>query len=228
MRKRFLLRAKDSLVRCLYRAGGKIHAGEKFYPPADPWLIVNALYRTAFGRLADPQGLEHCIRQLQSQVSVESLAEGLVSSAEFQAKHGLSQNVDPEYLRALYRDGLGREPDQAGLANGLIAADKGATRAKILGELASSEEALRGVATLFVTAIYKVAFGRPVDEGGLTNCVRQFLSGVSLEALAVQLVASVEFQARHGSSQEADAEFVKALIVTGLSGKQTKKGSPIG
>ena len=75
---------------------------------ADPSLLVNALYKASFGRLADPQGLAHHIWQLQSEVSPEDLAEELVASAEFQTRHGPSQTVDKKYLTALYRAGLGR------------------------------------------------------------------------------------------------------------------------
>jgi hypothetical protein len=107
--------------------------------PDDPSVCVNALYKAAFGRLADPEGLANRIHQLQSGVSLEILAKEFVGSLEFQTRHGLDQNVDIKYIAALYRDGLGREPDPEGLAHWLAA---GATRAKMLAALASSDEAI--------------------------------------------------------------------------------------
>ena len=205
------------------RGGRASDQGLKPQLRADPSLLVNSLYKSAFGRLGDAEGVANWVRQLRCEASLEAVAEALVSSTEFHARHGLNQIVDIDYLKALYRDGLARGPDPEGLAHWLAAGEKGATRAKVLAEFAGSEEALRGVAVLFVTSIYKVAFGRPVDEGGLAKCVRQLLSGVSLEALAEELVASLEFQARHGSSQKVDAEFLKALYRDGLEREPEKE-----
>jgi glycosyltransferase involved in cell wall biosynthesis len=105
-------------------------------------LSVNSLYKMAFGRLADPKGLEGRIEQLQSGVSLEILAEELVNSAEFEARHGSTQSVDVKYVIALFRDGLGREPDLESLAQWVTKGKKGATRAQVLVALAKSDEAL--------------------------------------------------------------------------------------
>jgi hypothetical protein len=80
----------------------------------DSALVATPLYKTGLGRFADPDGLANCIRQLQSGMSFDALAEELIASAEFQARHELSQKVDTEVLEALYCDGLGRKPDSEG------------------------------------------------------------------------------------------------------------------
>jgi hypothetical protein len=108
----------------------------------DMSLLVSSFYKTAFGRLPDPQGLAHCIHQLKSGVSPEGLAEELVGAAEFRARHGSSERVDTDYLTAVYRDGLGRQPDPEGLANWLAEGQKETTRAKVLAGFARSAEAL--------------------------------------------------------------------------------------
>ena len=192
--------------------------------PRDPALLVNSLYKTALGRLADPKGLANCVQQLRSGASLEALAEGLVASAEFQARHGSTQKVDTEFLNALYRDGLGRKPDPEGFANWLAEAEKGATWAKVLAGLAGSDEALRAVATLLVNSLYQTALGRLADETGFANCVRQLLSNISLEALSEEVVASAEFQARHGSSQTVDKEYLTALYRDGLGREPDPEG----
>jgi O-antigen biosynthesis protein len=104
--------------------------------------LVHSLYKTAFGRPADPDGLANCIRRLQSGVSVECLAEELVLSPEFEARHGSRQEVDFKYIRALYRDGLEQIPGLESLAFWLAQGDRGATRAKVLAAVATSEEAI--------------------------------------------------------------------------------------
>jgi lipopolysaccharide biosynthesis protein/glycosyltransferase involved in cell wall biosynthesis len=190
----------------------------------NPALLVNAFYKAAFGRLADPEGLAHRIQQLQSGVSPEDLAEELVACAEFQTRYGSSQTVDKEYLTALYRAGLGRQPDPERLAKWLAAGEKGATRAKMLVSLAGSEEALKGVATLYVKSLYKTAFGRLADPEGLANRAQQLQSEVSLEPLAEELVASAEFQAGHGSNQKVDTEYLTALYRDALGREPDPEG----
>ena len=103
---------------------------------------MNSLYKAAFGRLAEPEGLANRIHQLQSGVSLEVLAEEFVGSPEFQTRHGTSRSVDTKYLTALYRDGLGLKPDLSISRDWLAEGKKGATRAKVLAAGAGSAEAL--------------------------------------------------------------------------------------
>jgi predicted O-methyltransferase YrrM len=106
-------------------------------------VLVNSFYKAAFGRAADEVGLAHWTHQLQSGLPPEVLAEQLVGSAEFQSRHGPNQRLDNEFLTALYRDGLGRQPDPEGLAHWLAEGEKGASRAKVLAAFAGSSEALQ-------------------------------------------------------------------------------------
>jgi GT2 family glycosyltransferase len=75
-------------------------------------------------------------------MSVEALADRFVRSAEFRQRHGPSEEVDIHYITALYRDGLGRPPKLEELALCLAKAENGATRAKVLAGIASSDEAV--------------------------------------------------------------------------------------
>ncbi len=190
----------------------------------EPSLLINALYRTAFGRPADAGGLANRVQQLRSGVSLEALAEELTASAEFQGRHGLSQKIDMAFLKAIYRDGLGREPDLDWLVHWLVKGEKGTTRAKFLAAFAGSNEAIRSVATLLVNSLYRTAFGRLAGENELATHVKQLQSGVSLEALAEELAASPEFQARHGQSQRIDGEYVTALYWDGFGRKPDPEG----
>ena len=195
----------------------------------DPGRVVNSLYRAAFGRRADPQGLANRIHQLQSGVPLETLAEELVCSPEFQARHESNQGVDIKYIRTLYRGGLQRQPNQEGLTQWLAAGARGATRAQVLAAFAASEEALEkagsfssanlaqiGNPSLLVNSLFKTAFGCAADPEGLANGIQQLQSGSSLEELAEQLASSAEFQARHGSNETIDFKYLTALFRDGL------------
>jgi SAM-dependent methyltransferase len=152
--------ANKSLVQRFSQAPWASRLRRKREPPqrGDSARLVGSFYKAAFGRLAEPQGLAHHMRQLQSGLTPEVLAEQLVGSTEFQARYGSSQNVDTEFLTALYRDGLGREPDPEGLAHWLAEGEKGASRAKVLAAFAGSDEALQKV----------VASANPPQTGDLS------------------------------------------------------------
>src|SRR5271166_2016024 len=189
MMRDLILRAKASLI---YRMSVGRWVNQRH--AKDPSGLVNSLYRTAFGRPADPEGLANRVNQIQSGVSLEVLAEEFAGSPEFQTRHGSSQKLDAAYLTSLYRYGLGREPDLEGLAYWLAEGEKGATRAKTLAAFAGSDEAInRGVIPL-VNSLFFSAFGRNAGEEELANHLRQIQSGVSLEVLAEKPVGSAEFQ----------------------------------
>ena len=107
-----------------------------------PKSLVNSLYKAAFGCAAEEAGMAPWARELRSGMSVEVLAERFVQSAEFRQRHGPSEEVDINYVTALYHDGLGRPPKLEELAIWLAKAEKGATRAQVLAGMAGSDEAL--------------------------------------------------------------------------------------
>jgi hypothetical protein len=119
---------------------GSVEALERAEAPAwaklprigGPPLWVNALYKTAFGRRPDRNELANCIHQLDLGASLNLLANQIVATVEFQKRHGSSQRIDLEYLVALFRDGLERQPDPETLAFWLAAGKEGVTRAKVL------------------------------------------------------------------------------------------------
>jgi GT2 family glycosyltransferase len=109
----------------------------------DPSLLVNSLYKTAFGRVADPDGLATWSHQLELGPPLEALAEQIALSAEFLSRHGPDRGIDMVYVASLYRDGLGHAPSLGNLAFWLEEGKRGAKRAKPLAVVASSEEALQ-------------------------------------------------------------------------------------
>jgi hypothetical protein len=219
--------------KCL-RVPRKFHAKEKNCTD-----LVNALYRLAFARSADETWLAGNIARLQSGTPLEVLAEELVRSDEFEARHGSSQSVDIEYITALYRDGLDRRPESEGLASWLAEGKKGATRAQVLAAMARSDEAREKAlacrsdsthqpqgadGTMLVNSLYKTALGRLAEGTALAVNVARLHSGTPLEVLAEDLFRSEEFQARHGSGQSVDAEYVTALYRGGFGRRPDPEG----
>jgi hypothetical protein len=218
----------------------RFHLRREFHRKAEDCTeLVNALYRLAFGRVADEAGLAGNAARLEAGTPLEVLAEDLVRSDEFRSRHGPSQSVDCEYLTALYRDGLGRGPDPQALASWLAEGRKGATRAQVLAAMARSNEALEKACpggsdstsqpqgahdSLLVNSLYKTAFGRLADESAFAGNVARLRSGTPLDVLAEDLVRSDEFRDRHGPSQVVDSEYVTALYRDGLGRKPDPEG----
>jgi glycosyltransferase involved in cell wall biosynthesis len=146
---RGMLRPFPNLSTCLYRqatASDAVTKGATSSPRfTEHLLFVKSLYRTAFGRHPDETELMNWLGKLPTRTYREVLAQHFVRSAEFQNRHGPSQEVDINYITALYRDGLGRPPQLDCLAFWLLQGENGATRAKVLAGVAGSDEALQRV-----------------------------------------------------------------------------------
>lgn len=78
---------------------------------------IMRMYLGLFNRLPDVEGLNGWVKKLASaELTLASIAEAFVSSEEAKAIGGdLFQAVDASFASTLYRQVLGREPDNAGL-----------------------------------------------------------------------------------------------------------------
>jgi len=72
------------------------------------------LYKAAFDRVPDKEGLGFWITQMDNGTSLEAVAEGFVSSQEFKSINGASPS-SLNLVTSLYNHVLGRAPDQEGL-----------------------------------------------------------------------------------------------------------------
>lgn len=72
------------------------------------------LYKAAFDRVPDEEGLGFWIKQLDDGASLESVASGFTSSAEFSQRYGSSPS-NSSFVNNLYLNVLDRLPDQSGL-----------------------------------------------------------------------------------------------------------------
>jgi GT2 family glycosyltransferase len=171
--------------------------------------------------------LEGSLRKIQSGMSVDILTQLFAGSEEFKNRHGVESSVNAKFLTDLYRDSLARKPAPAELDGWLRLARKGITRSEALTAFAGSKEALsRAVGfekngipddarsqNLLICALYRTAFSRLVDPGGLENCLSQIRQGVSLIKLAEGLVGSPEFHGRCGKSEQIDVRLITDLYL---------------
>jgi GT2 family glycosyltransferase len=189
-------------------------------------VLIQALYRSAFGRSADPAGLNHYLPRLKAGIPLETVARELAGSEEFQTRLGPGRLVDTKFLNDLYRNALGRPPDAAGLQWWLGEGEKGIERFQVLAALASSDQVLKRFGTLDVdpsgefetilAALYRAAFGRPAEKNNLEKGITELRAGSSLVVLADDLVRSIEFQERHGCDEDLDLSFITDLYLDGL------------
>ncbi|MCA1247166.1 DUF4214 domain-containing protein [Massilia sp. MS-15] len=97
------------------------------------------LYRAAFDRAPDLEGLGFWIAQLDRGSSLLDAARGFIGSAEFAGLYGTAPD-DQLFVRLLYQNVLQREPDAAGAAFWLARLGDGQGREQVLVSFSESAE----------------------------------------------------------------------------------------
>ena len=97
------------------------------------------LYKAAFARVPDDEGLMYWIRQLGSGMELREVAARFMDSAEFATKYGINVS-DRDFLTALYFNVLGREPDDGGYSWWLGRLASGYARCDALVSFSESPE----------------------------------------------------------------------------------------
>ena len=98
------------------------------------------LYKAAFDRTPDKEGLGFWIGVLDKGASLESVALGFVVSDEFETINGQNP-TNLEFVSSLYQHILGRLPDQSGLDYWASQLDsKGLNKSQVLYSFAESTE----------------------------------------------------------------------------------------
>jgi hypothetical protein len=181
------------------------------YSPTDPAGQVFRLYEATLGRAPDPEGLANWVSSLNSGTSLQTVANGFVSSQEFQADYGALDNTG--FVTLLYNNVLHRAPDTSGLNNWVSALNSGQdTRAQVVLGFSESQEYIAdetaavgqglwvgSVPAAETARLYDAVFGRLPDLSGLTNWVSTLNSGTSLQTVAADFVSSQEFQSKYGA-----------------------------
>lgn len=100
---------------------------------------VARLYGAAFARAPDAAGLGVQLGALSGGVSALQLASNFIGSAEFKARYGASPS-DTDFVKLLYNNVLGRDPDAGGYAVQTDALAHGLSRQQMLLNFADSAE----------------------------------------------------------------------------------------
>ncbi|MCI0753463.1 DUF4214 domain-containing protein [Teichococcus vastitatis] len=101
--------------------------------------IAYQLYQAAFDRKPDMPGLKHQIEAMDDGMNYLTISKNFVESAEFKSLYG-ENPTDLEFVTALYRNVLQREPEAKGLADHLAGIEQGMSREQLLFNFATSSE----------------------------------------------------------------------------------------
>ena len=99
---------------------------------------VRRLYQAFFLRDSDQAGLDYWVGQRNQGVSLEAIADHFASSDEFRARYGSLRNKD--FVDMVYRNVLGRSPDQAGYDYWVGQLRGGMTRGEMMVGFSQSAE----------------------------------------------------------------------------------------
>jgi Ca2+-binding RTX toxin-like protein len=114
------------------------------------------IYRAAFDRTPDIEGLGYWIRELdRGQDFGAVVAASFIASPEFIAKYGTNQS-NAAFVNLVYQNVLDRAPDAAGNAYWLAQLDSGYARSNLLASFAISDENYTAVAPLIAEGIWFV------------------------------------------------------------------------
>ena len=98
------------------------------------------LYYGLLDRAPDAGGLHNAAAALHGGMSLNSLAQGMLTSAEYAGRH-TGGVTDQHYVEELYANALGRAPDAASEQHWVSALAHGSTRAEVAVGIAESPEA---------------------------------------------------------------------------------------
>ena len=97
------------------------------------------LYRAAFDRAPDLEGVGFWITQFDRGMSLQQVASAFIGSAEFHGLYG-SAPGDAQFVELLYRNVLHREPEDGGYAFWMARLEEGIGRDRVLAAFSESVE----------------------------------------------------------------------------------------
>ena len=200
--------------------------GYMAYSPSDTAGEIYRLYEAALGRAPDPEGLAGWANQVDSGVSLQSVASSFVTSTEFQNVYGSLTNT--QFVTLLYSNVLHRLPDAGGLSGWLGAMSSGETRAQVLLGFTQSTEDTNDLAAPVqqglwvgnvyadeVARLYDTTLSRLPDLQGLAGWTQALQNGSTTLLQEVNgFMASAEFQATYGNL--SNSNFITLLYENAL------------
>lgn len=113
---------------------------------------VARLYFAYFLRVPDASGLAHWIARKRQGTTLASISATFAASSEFKNRYGSLSNDG--FVRLIYRNVLGREPEASGLAYWVGQLDRGSkTRGQVMANFSQSSEFQRHIATAVDVAV---------------------------------------------------------------------------
>ena len=193
--------------------------GVGLFDPTGTAEDVARLYRAAFGRAPDAEGLDSNTALVTTNtIGLAALAASFAVSPEFGALYG--QTDINGFARQLYINVIHRNPDAAGLqlwvnytnatsrGDALLAfSDSFENRRQTLPIAGSKNDAE-------ATRLYQAAFNRAPDNAGLALWSGQLHQGASVDQVAQDFVDSAEFARAYGNLDPAG--FVSQLYANVL------------
>ena len=168
--------------------------------------VINAYFQQFLGRSADTGGLKGWLNFLALGGHMQDVVLGILSSAEYFARHGGSNAT---FVQALYHDLLGRTAGAQEVAAWVQALATMSRAAVAAGFLNSNE-----YRTSLLAGWYQQYLGRALDAGGRASWLAQMRGGTSWEQDQAALLTSAEFQARvNGLAGDPNQSFIAGLYL---------------
>ena len=115
------------------------------------------IYKAAFNRQPDADGLGYWISLMDDGLSLQEAAAGFISSDEFQRLYGPNPSNE-QFIDLLYENVLQRQADQSGYDYWISAMDNGVSRAQVLADFSESSENQANVEPLIANGIFYTPF----------------------------------------------------------------------
>jgi hypothetical protein len=173
--------------------------------------FIEALYKTVFGRNADSSGLASWLKVLENGATRAKVEEGFLNSREMRnlceemgVAPGVFRSDDMRdiyynvtaFVARLYKNCLGRNFDNEGMAHWLEALTSGSIGGKdaVLGFFSSSEMVKQSLSDReFVTVAYRTLLDREPDNAGMSAWLDAIKSGSTRQQIVESFAESKEF-----------------------------------
>jgi len=117
------------------------------------------IYKSAFDRTPDKEGLGYWIKELDSGLELHQVTNSFVISQEFKNMYGADLD-NKEFINALYNNVLEREPDQVGLDYWINDMENnGMSRADVLASFSESAENIANTGPLIELGVVYQPYG---------------------------------------------------------------------
>lgn len=110
------------------------------------------LYKTAFDREPDFEGLGYWINEMDTGFTLNDVASSFIASVEFKSLYGNTPS-NTDFVRLLYNNVLDRDPDEEGYAYWLNDMDNGLSKEGVLISFSESSENQANVIDLIAHGI---------------------------------------------------------------------------